>query len=64
MRQIVSTLWKQHRDAGALLPQMSVPFIRYILNRALSYDLSDVALTKASEYLLSLPDIRRPGVVV
>lgn len=64
MRQIVSTLWKQHRDAGALLPQMSAPFVRYLLNRALSYGLSDATLAKASKYLLSLPDIRRPGVDV
>ncbi|MFK8035832.1 MAG: glycosyltransferase family 2 protein [Hyphomicrobiales bacterium] len=64
MRQIISTLWKQHRDANTLLPQFSTPFVRYILNRAVSYGLSDAALTKASKYLLSLPDIRRPGVDV
>lgn len=62
MRQIISTLWKQHRDAGKSPPHLSAPFLRYLLNRAISLKLSDVALAKAAAHLLALPNIRRPGV--
>lgn len=62
MCQIVSTLWKQHRDAGAARPHLSAPFVRYLLNRSLSFGLSDTALSKAASDLLKLPGIRRPGV--
>ncbi|MEP0519280.1 MAG: glycosyltransferase family 2 protein [Hyphomicrobiales bacterium] len=62
MRQIVSTLWKLRRDGRAAMPHLSVPFVRYVLNRAISLGLSDVDLAKAGNDLMKLPDIRRPGV--
>lgn len=62
MRQIISSLWKQHRDAGKPLPHLSVPFVRYLLNRVISSELSDVALARVAADMLALPNIRRPGV--
>lgn len=62
MRQIISTLWKQRRDAGGSLSHLSAPFVRYLLNRTISSGLSETALAKAGSDLLRLPDIRRPGV--
>lgn len=60
MRQIISTLWKLRRDGGKPLPHMSWAFIRYMLNRSLSYTLSDQSLVGMSEKLRQLPEIRRP----